>query len=205
MTVVGQDHLQVEGKRGWGLFGDQGLPSNSLSHLTMVGQTHPWGSPAAGHWGCAPQPWEQCTALRFTPGCCSGCVPVCTWSHLPPSEMQQSCQLRAGQSRVSGTDVSLGLSLTVTHLFSSEGRAQGNSPQPKYRAGFPGTSDTPRCRKATRVAGNLPGERPRNCRVVREQLPQRVLLRLVHRAGLGSCRPASTCCLQRVAVVLNTP
>lgn len=118
----------------------------------------------AVRWGCAPQPWELCAAaLGFAPGCCSfGCLPVCTCSHLPPSEMLQSCQLRAvrtGQSRVSGTNVSLGLSLAVTHLFSSEGRAQGNSPQPKYRAGLPGASDALPCRKATRVAGNL------SCRV----------------------------------------
>lgn len=132
--------------------------------------------------------------LGFAPGACSlGCLPVCTCSHLPPSQTLQSCQLRAvrtGQSRVSGTDVSLGLSLTVTHLFSLEGRAQGNSPQPKYRAGLPGASDTLLCRKATQVAGNLP-------RVQAGQGASSlsgVLCQLVQRAGLGSCRPTSMCC-----------
>lgn len=126
----------------------------------------------AGQWGRAPQPREQHSALGFVPGCRSfGCLPMCTCSHLPPSETLQSCQLRAvraGQSRVSGTDVSLGLSLAVTHLFSSEGRAQGNSPQPKYRAGLPGASDALWCRKATWVAGNLLRERPGQCREVGE-------------------------------------
>lgn len=136
------------------------------------------------------------TALGFTPGCCSfGCLPVCTCSHLPPSETLQSCQLgavRTGQSRVSGTNVSLGLSLAVTHLFSSEGRAQGNSSQPKYRAGLPGASEARPCRKATRVAGNRSrrvqgGGEAGSCSTV--------LLWLVQRAGRGRWRPANVCCL----------
>lgn len=147
-----------------GVFGGQSLPSLSLSHLTLVGQTYSSTS-RPGDGVCTPA-LGQCTALGFSPGCCSfGCLPACTCSHLPPSETLQSCQLgavRAGQSRVSGTDVSLGLSLAVTHLFSSEGRAQGNSPQPKYRAGLPGASDALCCRKAAQVAGNLPRERPGN-------------------------------------------
>lgn len=90
----------------------------------------------------------------------------------PALETLQSWQLRAvhaGQSRVSGTDVSLGLSLAVTHLVRSEGRAQGNSPQPKYRAGLPGASDALRCRKATQVAGNPPRDSPGKHREIRGQ------------------------------------
>lgn len=115
----------------------------------------------------------------------------------PALETLQSCQLgaaHAGQSRVSGTDVSLGLSLTVTHLVRLEGRAQGNSPQPKYRAGLPGASDALWCRKATQVVGNLPRQSPGKHREVGGQWPQWVLLQLVQRAGIETCSAACTYC-----------
>lgn len=157
VTVVGQDHLHVEGKSVW---------EPRLSSSSLTPQSSPWpsdGAPAPG-------------AVLST-GFCSWVpffwLPPRVHLQPPPAlETLQSCQLgavHAGQSRVSGTDVSLGLSLTVTHLVRSDGRAQGNSPQPKYRAGLPGASDALWCRKAIQVVGNLPRQSPGKHREVRGQ------------------------------------
>lgn len=179
---MGQDHPRVEGKsfRGPRLF------SSSLTP-----QSSPWLGDGAPAPGAVPSP-GFCSWVPFF------WLPPQVHLQPPPAlETLQSWQLRAvhtGQSRVSGTDVSLGLSLAVTHLVRSEGRAQGNSPQPKYRAGLPGASDVLRCRKATRVAGNLPRESPGKHRQLGDQPPHWVLLQLVQRAGLGSCRAACMCC-----------
>lgn len=124
--MVDQDHLHVKGKTIWG-------PRLSSSSLTP--QSSPWlgdGAPAPG-------------AVHRT-GFYSWVLFFWLPPHVhlqPPSALEtlQSWQLRVvhtGQGRVSGTDVSLGLSLAVTHLVRLERRAQGNSPQPKYRVGFPG-------------------------------------------------------------------
>lgn len=182
VTVVGQDHLHGEGKSIWG-------PRLSSSSLTP--QSSPWpddGAPAPG----AVLSTGFCSWVPFS------WLPPRVHLQPPPAlETLQSCQLgaaHAGQSRVSGTDVSLGLSLTVTHLVRLEERAQGNSPQPKYRAGLPGASDALWCRKATQVAGNLPRQSPGKHREVGGQWPQWVLLQLVQRAGIETCSAACTYC-----------
>lgn len=51
VTVVGQDHLQVEENGMGGCLGVK----DSLSHLTLVGQADPRHSPTAGQWGSTPQ------------------------------------------------------------------------------------------------------------------------------------------------------
>lgn len=155
-----------------GLFGAPRLPSNSLSPFTLVGK-HPCGAAlclgdgvcALQHPSSSAQGWVS--LLDAVPLAASPHAPAAT-SCTPKRGSPASSERCAGQSRVSGTDASLGLSLAVTHLFSSEGRARGNSPQPKYRAGLPGASDVLWCRKAIRVAGNLPREMLENHKEVRE-------------------------------------
>lgn len=115
----------------------------------------------------------------------------------PALEMLQSWQLRAvhaGQSRVSGTDVSLGLSLTVTHLVRSEGRAQGNSPQPKYRAGLPGACDALRCRKGHLGGGESAWRQPRETQGDQGPVTTVGFAAASAERGLGSCRAACMCC-----------
>lgn len=159
----------------WGCLGGKSSP---LTHCPL---SHWWGKHPCGAALCLgdgvctlqhPRSSAQCwvSFLDAVPLAASPCAPAAT-SRAPKRGSPASSERCAGQSRVSGTDASLGLSLAVTHLFSLEGRAQGNSPQPKYRAGLPGASDMLRCRKATRVAGNLPAEMLEKCREMREPAP----------------------------------
>lgn len=97
--------------------------------------------------------------LAAAPLAVSSRAPAAT-SCLPKRSSPASLERCKGQGRVSGTDASLGLSLTMTHLFQLGKESPGEfSPRPKYRAGLPDSSATLPRRKAIEVAGNVPGER----------------------------------------------